>query len=205
MDNMDSSPPQIKGATTARRWCRVALTAILVMLLIGAAVVWRLGVADNLAEGLVTGPTLPEDGRPAFVATTYSKGIISPNATVIQRLMIAKHELGKRLRRKNPSGSKFVPSPVQPCSVEGLLNECMELTGTRYLIAREALGVVDFGHTNTLNGSQWVAAFEQALQNADMLLIRERSEVVKVIPKSKIAEYRKAGLVKADDSTNAVP
>lgn len=90
----------------------------------------------------------------------------------------------------------------------------METSGTKYLIAVEVLGgTVDFGHTNTLNGVQWVSAFEQALTNqsvscsdfADrrrfsdtLLLIHERPDLVKVVPRSKLSVYQAAGLVKAN-------
>ena len=66
-----------------------------------------------------------------------------------------------------------------------------------YLIAREARGdPIYFGHSKTLNGTQWVAAFERALQQDGYDLIRERSGMVKVIPKDAVAEYEKAGLIK---------
>ena len=88
----------------------------------------------------------------------------------------------------------------------------MEVSGTQYLVAVEIAGVVEFGTTNSLNGALWVAAFENALENSrpvvcydyakkrnfqdTLLLIRETRGVVKVIPRSKLDDYRKAGLVK---------
>jgi hypothetical protein len=93
-----------------------------------------------------------------------------------------------------------------------MLSQCMEVTGTRYLIAVEVGGAVEFGSTNALNGAQWVEAFEHAIETSDpvvcydyvkkrnfqdtLLLIRERPRVVEVVPRSKLAEYQKAGLVK---------
>jgi hypothetical protein len=81
------------------------------------------------------------------------------------------------------------------------------------LIAVEIAGVVEFGHTNALNGTQWVAAFEHAIETSGpvtcydyarkrnfqdtLLVIRERPGVVKIVPRTKLAEYQKAGLVKA--------
>jgi len=71
------------------------------------------------------------------------------------------------------------------------------MTGTRYLIAREARGdSIDFGNVKTLNGTQWVAAFEEALQQSGYDVVRERSGAVKIIPQNVMAEYQKAGLVK---------
>jgi hypothetical protein len=41
----------------------------------------------------------------------------------------------------------------------------MEMTGVHYVMPLEvAAAGVQFGHSNTLNGSQWAAAFEEALQ-----------------------------------------
>ena len=89
----------------------------------------------------------------------------------------------------------------------------MEVTGTRYLVAVEIAGEVEFGNTNRMNGAQWVAAFEDAVQTSDpvvcydyskkrnfrdtLILIRERPGLVKVIPRTKLIEYGKVGLVQA--------
>jgi hypothetical protein len=44
----------------------------------------------------------------------------------------------------------------------------MEVSGVRYLIAKDvAAATVQFGHTNVLNGKQWVAAFTDALQHSE--------------------------------------
>ena len=88
----------------------------------------------------------------------------------------------------------------------------MKLSGTRYFIAVEIADMVEFGSTNTLNGAQWVAAFEHAIEESNpvvcydfarktkfqdtLLLIRERPKVVKIVPRTKLADYQKAGLVK---------
>jgi hypothetical protein len=77
----------------------------------------------------------------------------------------------------------------------------------------EIAGAVEFGSTNALNGAQWVAAFEHAIEASNpvicydwakrrnfqdtLLVIRERPGVVKIVPRTKLAEYEKAGLVKA--------
>ena len=68
------------------------------------------------------------------------------------------------------------------------------------MIAREAGGrAVYFGHTNTLNGAQWVTAFEQALRDDGLLLLSNKAGVVKVIPIGRLQDYRQAGLVKRDE------
>ena len=65
----------------------------------------------------------------------------------------------------NPAGHFFPATPVRRCSVNGLLNQCMEMTGMHYVMPLEvAAAAVYFGHSNTLNGSQWTAAFERALR-----------------------------------------
>jgi len=86
----------------------------------------------------------------------------------------------------------------------------MQVTGTQYFVAVEIAGAVEFGSTNVLNGAQWVAAFEHAIETSPvlcydyekkrnfedtLLLIREKGGLVKVVPRSKLADYEKAGLV----------
>ncbi len=90
----------------------------------------------------------------------------------------------------------------------------MDVSGTQYLIAVEAVaGTIHFGTTNVLSGSQWVAAFEQALETGGsvgcydfaqkrpfqdtLLFIREEPGLVKVVPRSKLDTYQEVGLVKA--------
>ena len=87
----------------------------------------------------------------------------------------------------------------------------MEVTGTRYLVAVEIAGAVEFGDTNVMGGTQFVAAVERAIADItnvvcydyaakrnfqdSLLLIRERPGLVKIVPRSKLANYQKAGLV----------
>ena len=154
-----------------------------------------------------------EDGRSRFCRTTYLKTQPPPNLTLPQQLFWRWAQF-KRRSKPNPAAYTFPACPVQPCSIDGLLNQCMEVSGTRYLIAVEIGGAVEFGHTNALNGAQWVAAFERAIETSGpvvcydwtkkrnfqdtLLLIREKPHLVKVVPRSKLAEYQKLGLVKAD-------
>jgi hypothetical protein len=115
--------------------------------------------------------------------------------------------------KRNPAAYSFPGSGVRLCGIQPLLNQCMEVSGTRYLIAVEIAGAVEFGGTNALNGAQWVAAVEHAIETSGpvvcydyakkrnfqdtLLLIHERPGLVKVVPRSKLTEYQKAGLVKA--------
>jgi hypothetical protein len=154
------------------------------------------------------------DGRSRFIVTKYQVIVAPTNSRLGERLMVAWINFQKRHGKKNPTRWSFPASPVTPCSIDGLLNQCMEVTGTRYLVAVEIAGGVEFGHTNTLNGAQWVAAFENAIQTSSkavlcydyatkrsfgdsLLLIREKPGLVKVVPRSKLAAYQEAGLVDA--------
>jgi hypothetical protein len=81
------------------------------------------------------------------------------------------------------------------------------VTGVRYVIAKEvAAGSFQFGHTNTLNGAQWVAAITQTLQHGNpqwwdsktkkfhtenLVLITNDAHTVLVIPQSMVKEFAK--------------
>jgi hypothetical protein len=153
------------------------------------------------------------DGKSRFYATTYPRTQRPANLTLLQRLTWEWVQYRQRHGKRNPAAYSFPGRPVQLCGIQGLLNQCMEVSGTQYLIAVEIAGSVEFGSTNALNGSQWVAAFEHAIETSErvvcydyakkrnfqdtLLLIRERPGLVKVVPRSKLAEYQKAGLVEA--------
>jgi hypothetical protein len=156
------------------------------------------------------------DGRSRFYTTTYPRMGMSPTLSLSQRLLCTLVQTWMQYQRRhgkrNPSAYSFPASPVQLCSIHGLLNQCMEVSGTHYLIAVEVAGAVEFGSTNTLNGAQWVAACEHAIEASDpvvcydfaektsfqdtLLLIREQPGVIKIVPRTKLADYHKAGLVK---------
>lgn len=170
--------------------------------LLGLLIVSLSGVFDKRIDAFFDSPDdlLAKYGPPAFLATKLPRLEAPHNATLGHRLWLVYVRIHERFRTRNPAAYRFGPSPIGPCSLDGLLNQCMQVTGTRYLIAREALGgVVYFGHTNTLNGAQWVAAFEQTLRTNGMILLSNKAGVVKVIPKTKLDAYRKAGLVKRTD------
>jgi hypothetical protein len=100
----------------------------------------------------------------------------------------------------------FAASPTNRCSIHGLLNQCTEVTGVRYFIAKDvAAGNVQFGHTSALNTIQWVAAFTEALQNnqpewwdseakrfcnENLVLITNDARTVLVLPKAMVQEFR---------------
>ena len=111
---------------------------------------------------------------------------------------------------KAPSARSFSfpASPTNRCGVQGLLNQCMEVSGDRYLMPPVvAAGSVRFGNTTMLNGPQWVAAFEKALQTGtpewwdaeqkkmrdeNLVLIRfPEQKTVLVLPQDKAVEFQR--------------
>jgi hypothetical protein len=53
-----------------------------------------------------------------------------------------------------------------------------------------------FGTNFVLKGDVWVATMEQRLRENGWLLITNRGGPVTVVPRDKLDQYRKAGLVK---------
>ncbi len=98
----------------------------------------------------------------------------------------------------------FPITPIQRCSVSGLLDECMNMSGWQYLIdTNAAAGSVEFGNSKVLNGEEWIAAFENALQTnqpewwdngkqrkGNLVLIRYPDQkVVLVVTKEEAGRY----------------
>ena len=101
----------------------------------------------------------------------------------------------------------FPISPIQRCSISGLLDQCMDMSGWQYLInTNAAAGTVEFGNSRVINGKEWVAAFENALQNGkpewwdqkgkrfrreNLVLIRyPKQKIVLVVTKEEAAKYQ---------------
>lgn len=108
----------------------------------------------------------PFRGDPNIVRTTRPTMGLIPNNNLFGTLFWKYYEL-KRRYRPNPATYTFSASGApSPCSIHGLLNQCMDVGGTEYLIEKNvAGGSVNFGSPVVLNGAQWIAAFERALQN----------------------------------------
>jgi len=136
--------------------------------------------------------------------TSYAAPV---NASVGARVAFAWIRLCQTFRG-NSGTFTFSPSPTNLCSIQGLLNQCMAVTGQRYVMAPEvAAGTVAFGHTNALPGTQWVAQFEAALQtgqpawwdkkqrkmiNENLTLVRRPADkTVLVLRAGDAAEWRK--------------
>jgi hypothetical protein len=65
----------------------------------------------------------------------------------------------------DPIGTVSFPVGTNLWSIQGVLNECQDVSGTQYFIDRNvAAGTIHFGTNNVLNGPQWVAALTNALQ-----------------------------------------
>lgn len=206
--------PQPARPWRIRRWVTASVLGLVIVVS-----VWRLLFFNVWEDGESKPPVW--DGKPRFVETTYSKRGASPNATLWQRMLMAYLDFRMRHWKKNPATYSFPAGTIRPCSIHGLLNQCMEISGTRYLIAYEvAGGTVRFGHTNVLNGAQWLAAFEAALQTnqpewfenkeqrsrrENLLFIREKSGVVKVVPPSRLGDYQKTGLISASYVPDVAP
>ncbi len=201
--NLPNSENSFPTRTLFRPWF------LAIALLLAALFGWLAWPAD---KGISAYELSRADGKSRFYATAYPKIEPPPNLTMRGRLFWKWYQLQRRYRKRTPTAYTFPPSPVQPCSIDGLLNQCMEVSGKQYLIAVEIAGAVEFGHTNVLNGAQWVAAFEHALESSGpvicydfakkrnfqdtLVLIREQPRLVKVVPRSKLAEYQKAGLLR---------
>jgi hypothetical protein len=83
----------------------------------------------------------------------------------------------------------------------------MEVSGVRYLIAKDvAGGGIMFGTTNTLNGAQWVKAFTEALQTGqpewwdsrtqtfrkeNLVLLTNGPRMVMVLPREMLREFQR--------------
>jgi hypothetical protein len=151
-------------------------------------------------------PTLP-DSR--FVMTTVPTLGLPSNASLKDRAALWTFRLFQRFRKLHPRplAYGFPASPTNRCSIQGLLNQCMEVCGVTYLIPKEvAAGTVQFGHTNSFNGEQWVAAFTDLLRNGqpewwdskvqrfrreNLVLVTNGPRSVLVLPADMVKEFQK--------------
>ena len=150
---------------------------------------------------------LPFASDPRFVATTRPSIGLASSPTLTQRVLFLWLRIRQRFEKPRPLAYSFTASPTNRCSIHGLLNQCMEVTGVRYAIARDvAAGTIEFGHTNTLNGVQWVSAFTDALQHnqaewwdsqakgfhkESLVLLTNDARTVLVLPKTMVQEFQR--------------
>ena len=170
----------------------MAWTKVKTTIAVGAVVLIAVGTTTIAVHKIVRPKYNPKD----FWATKYPKW-------PADQMQYMTNSYGHPLNYTFPSQlSTRIPS-----SISGLLNQCMEISGWQYLIETNvASGSVDFGHTNVLNGEQWVSAFENALQTGmpqwldpktkkfrkeNLVLIRfPEQKTVLVLSKDKAAKYQ---------------
>ena len=175
----------VKGALKLMAWTKAKIAIGVGMVLLLVAGTTTVGIHQ-----ITKPPYDPKD----FQATTY------PTASPEQMQYIT-NSWG------HPLNYTFPISPVQRCSINGLLNQCMEMSGWRYLMDKEvSAGSVNFGCIQSLNGEEWIAAFENALQTntpewwdtkkkgfrrENLVLIRDHArKTVLVLPQDKAARYQ---------------
>jgi len=186
-----------------RRWAVAGALGLLIVVSVWRVLFFDLWDSDDFK------PPPGWDGKPNLVETAFTKHDAPPNLSFAQRLHHSYDEFRRRHGGKNRSTYTFLARTNALHTVRGLLTQCMEITGTSYLIAPEAY-LIEFGHPNPLVGTQWVAAVEGVLQTDQaqcihpasnhfwrekLLLIRDKPGVVKVLPLSRLAGYQKTGLV----------
>ena len=143
---------------------------------------------------------------PRFVVTTLPQINVPAGAGLLERGLIGWLQIQQRVLGRHPGTYSFPASPTVSCSIQGLLNQCTEVNGVRYVIPRNvAAGSVQFGHTNVLTGPQWVQAFTEALQHGqpqwwdsqakrsvseNLVLVTNDARTVMVLPKSMVREFK---------------
>ncbi len=143
---------------------------------------------------------------PRFVVTTKPTFGVPSSAPFRARVFVWWMRLREEYAKPHPLSYSFGASPAARCSIHGLLNQCMEVGGVRYVIAKDvAAGSVMFGPTNTLNGAQWVKAFTEALQTGqpewwdshaqkfrkeNLVLLTNDARTVLVLPKDMAGEFQ---------------
>ncbi len=175
----------LKGALKIMAWTKTkTVIVVAAVALLGA------GTATVVVRTLSGPPFNPKD----FWATSYPKGPAGPGG-------ILTNGWG------HPATFTFPVAAKESCSISGLLDQCMEVTGWRYLIDKDvSAGSVVFGAAHVMHGAEWVAAFERALETGhpewwdsktkrmrqeNLILIRyPRWETVLVLPRDKAARYR---------------
>jgi RNA polymerase sigma factor (sigma-70 family) len=175
----------VKGALKLMAWTNMKTVAVA-----GVTVLLAIGTTTVTIHQIRKPKYDPKD----FWATTYPTG--SPDM-----MQYMTNSYG------HPLTYTFPIEPVQRCSISGLLDQCMEISGWRYLIDKDvSAGSVEFGCPKVLNGQEWVTAFENALQTntpewwvpkkkgfrkENLVLIRfPKEKIVLVLPKDKVSKYQ---------------
>ncbi len=113
-------------------------------------------------------PPLPFDVSP-YVATKRVKFFTPQTNGSLKNRLVSSYfswQEDRQFRHPRPENWSFPATPVGNSSIMGSLNQCMGPSGRSYFMSPGvSAGIVQFGHTNTLDGAQWVAAVETALQS----------------------------------------
>jgi hypothetical protein len=168
-------------------------------------------------------PPLPFDTSGYIATTSYEifPTRLPPHPSMRDRLNVAWNRLWKGLGHSEHDAASWAmgPTPVRTEVIQGLLNQCMQTSGVRYLMPRAiTAGTVQFGNSNMLNGRQWIASVEAALEtnNPDwwdyqakkwdrenLVLIRyPEQKTVLVLPTSMALEFRRTNNTGIIDQTN---
>jgi cation/acetate symporter len=154
--------------------------------------------------------------------TTYSTRGRMP---FVAEMMMSVFEFRQR-HWPDPLTHSFAPSPVALSSINGMLNQCMEVSGMHYQMPVAVAGAaVPFGNAQTLNGAQWIAAFEKVLGENEiemwnsgqatrekLVLLRAGPRLTYVLPETLAAEAVKtirvateSGSVETSESRRPLP
>jgi len=162
---------------------------------------------------------LPFDAGGLVATTPPTTFSLPPNPTLKDRF---RHTVFTLMMKMSSSTNKYMfgaTSVTNRCLIQGMLNQCTEVSGVRYLMPPfVAAGSVRFGNTNTLNGPQWAAAFEKALQTGtpewwdaeqkkmrdeNLVLIRfPEQRTVLALPQEKAAEFQRTNKFGKVDGRN---
>jgi hypothetical protein len=201
MKSQDPKPPaealsgDSRGLSVSSAGRGLLVAVILILLLVAAL--------------LMTLPRRPSPllVDPRFVVTTKPSFGVPANASFKNRVFVWWMQFQQKHGKPHPLSYSFGASPTSRCSIHGLLNQCMKVSGTRYVVAKDvAAGTVMFGPTNTLNGAQWVNAFTEALQTGqpewwdsqtkkfrkeNLVLLTNGPRMVLVLPRDMVGEFRR--------------
>ncbi len=114
-------------------------------------------------------PPLPFDTNGYIVTHTieFFPSHLPPHASLKTRLWFVYYKAWQTIKpyQMDPTNVTFGAIPFGLHAIQPSLNDCMLASGTRYFMPTNvAVGTVQFGGTNALNGKQWITACETALQ-----------------------------------------
>jgi hypothetical protein len=100
-------------------------------------------------------------------AIEYFPSHLLPHASLQERFWFGYFKLRQIIHpyQPEPTNTTFAAVPFGTQSIEVMLNECTETSGTRYFMPPDiATGTIQFGSSTALDGRQWITACETALQ-----------------------------------------